>query len=71
MTETTPKYGARLTAVPQGRLPRRAWNLAMRMLTLEQEVNGRGRATVEVIFIDGEWLISISRPGALEHLGDG
>ncbi|MEZ4542098.1 MAG: hypothetical protein R3C43_19145 [Chloroflexota bacterium] len=71
MTEPTPRYEVTPPAkTATSRLPPRAWNLAMRALTLEREMNGRGRATLEIIFLDGEWLISISRPGVVERLGE-
>lgn len=63
MTETGPEY-----VIDGTRLPRRAWNLAMRVLQLERECNGNGRLTFDVIFIDGVWLLNVTKPGDLEHL---
>jgi hypothetical protein len=37
---------------------------------LEQQLNGRGRLTFDVIFLDGEWLLMFNRPGELERLGE-
>ena len=52
------------------RLPLRAWKMAMRILQKERECAGRGRLTVDVIFIDGEWLLGFTEPGKLERLGE-
>ena len=69
MTEPAPTHQTDKTA-SNSRLPRRAWNLAMRVLELEKQCNRRGRLTVDIIFIDGEWLIGVNRPVELERLGD-
>jgi hypothetical protein len=53
-----------------GRLPTRAVNLARRVLQLEREANRRGRVTIELIMVDGDWLIIVTRPGKLEHLSE-
>jgi len=70
MTEPRPAYTAPSIDPAMPRLPRRAWNLAMRILELERECNQRGRVTVEVIFLDGRWLLGVARPMELEQLGD-
>lgn len=72
MTEPPPTYHAPPTPDPTAapRLPRRAWNLAMRVLELERDCNRRGRVTIDLIMIDGEWLIGVVRPGKLERLGE-
>lgn len=51
------------------RLPVRAVNLARRILDLERQCGGRGRLELQVIMIDGEWLMTISKPGGIEKLG--
>lgn len=73
MTEPAPVYQVTATAATEGqasRLPSRAWKFAMRMLELERDCNRRGRVTVDLIMIDGEWLIGIVKPGELERLGE-
>lgn len=74
MTEPQPEYSVSTDPVKvpagQSRLPSRAWNLAMRVLELERECNRRGRLTLDVLFLDGEWWFSVTKPGELERLGE-
>ena len=73
MTEPAPHYHAPPLPTEHtaaSRLPRRAWNLAMRVLELEKATNGRGRVTLELVMIDGQWLLGVVRPGELERLGE-
>ena len=51
------------------KLPARAFNLARRVLQLERECGGRGRLELQVIMLDGEWLLTVSKPGGIEKLG--
>ena len=51
------------------RLPARAVNLARRVLELERQCAGRGRLELQVIMVDGEWLLTVSKPGGIEKLG--
>lgn len=51
-------------------LPARAVNLARRALELERQCGGRGRLEFQLIFLDGEWLLLVSKPGPLERLGE-
>jgi hypothetical protein len=53
-----------------GRLPTRAVNLARRVLQVERDVQGRGRVTIDLVMVDGDWLITVTRPGKLEHLSE-
>lgn len=53
------------------RLPVRAVNLARRILDLERQCGGRGRLEAQIIFLDGEWYLTVSRPGPIEYLGSG
>ena len=65
MTEPRPTYTTTAPADSPGptpRLPRRAWNLARRMLDLEARHSGRGRFTLEVVMVDGQWFLSVSKP---------
>lgn len=66
MTEPAPVY-----TVPALEIPRRAQNLARRLLQLEAECRGRGRVEIQVIMLDGEWLLTVSQPGPVERLGSG
>ena len=52
------------------RLPVRAVNLARRILDLERQCGGRGRLELQVIMVDGEWLLLVSKPGPVERLGE-
>lgn len=72
MTDPPPVYHAPPAPdhTAASRLPRRAWNLAMRVLELERDTNGRGRVTLELVMIDGQWLLGVVRPGELERLGE-
>ena len=73
MTEPIPHYHAPPLPTEHtaaSRLPRRAWNLAMRVLELEKATNGRGRVTLQLVFFNGEWLLAVERPGELERLGE-
>ena len=51
-------------------LPTRAINLARRVLELERQCAGRGRLELQVILLDGEWLLVVSKPGTVERLGE-
>ena len=55
---------------PADALPRRAQNLARRLLHVERNARGPVRVLVEVIMVDGEWLLTVARPGELERLGE-
>ena len=72
MTEPSPVYSTRPAAAGDdaGRLPTRAVNLARRVLELERQCAGRGRLAFEVIMVDGEWLLMVSKPGVVERLGE-
>ena len=70
MTEPTPQYQANGSAPAAEPIPRRAANLARRLLDLERQCAGRGRLAFEVVFLDGEWLLFVSKPGPLERLGE-
>ena len=67
MTEPATQYHT--PPAPDG-LPRRAVNLARRMLELERKLGGRAQVTIVLTMIDGEWLLVVARPGELERLGD-
>jgi hypothetical protein len=69
MTETRAEYVTD-DERPARKLPNRAYKLARRIWQLEQQCNGRGRLTFDVIFLDGEWLLMFTRPGELERLGE-
>lgn len=66
MTEPAPACHT----LPPDVLPRRALNLARRLLHVERQTRGPVRVLVEVIMIDGEWLLTVARPGELERLGE-
>ncbi len=66
MTEPAPAYHT----LPPDVLPRRALNLARRLLHVERQTRGPVRVLVEVIMVDGEWLLTVARPGELERLGE-
>lgn len=51
-------------------LPARALKLAWRLLQMEQKAGGRARVTVEVVMVDGQWLMWVSQPGEMERLGE-
>lgn len=68
-TTTTPNDSA-APGHDAARLPTRAVNLARRALQVERDANGRARVTIELIMIDGQWLITVMRPGKLEHLSE-
>ena len=72
MTETGPQYqaGPGARGDDAARLPSRAVNLARRVLELERQCAGRGRLAFEVVFLDGEWLLLVSKPGPVERLGE-
>lgn len=71
MTEPVPVYNAERQAVDSGEpLPARAVNLARRVLQLERQCAGRGRVEFQVVFIDGAWVLLISKPGPAEYLGE-
>lgn len=72
MSEPAPQYTAAVsTPAPGEAFPRRALNLARRVLQLERECRGRGRIEIQVIMLDGEWLLTVSQPGPIERLGNG
>ena len=71
MTEPRPQYQAGAPGDDAARLPVRAVNLARRILDLERQCGGRGRLEAQIIFLDGEWYLTVSRPGPIEHLGGG
>lgn len=66
MTEPAPTY----VTPPHDVLPRRALNLARRLLHVERQARGPVRVVIEVIMVDGAWLLTVARPGELERLGD-
>ena len=70
MTEPTPQHHANGNVPTAEPIPRRAANLARRLLDLERQCGGRGRLAFEVVFLDGEWLLFVSKPGPLERLGE-
>ncbi len=67
MTKPAPVY--HVPPLPDA-LPRRAVNLARRMLELERKLGGRAQVTIVLTMIDGEWLLVVARPGELERLGE-
>ena len=67
--EPRPQYQTVAPGDDAARLPVRAVNLARRVLELERQCGGRGRLELQVIMIDGEWLMTISKPGGIEKLG--
>lgn len=69
MTTTTPNDSA-APGHDAPRLPTRAVNLARRALQVERDAGGRARVTIELVMIDGQWLITVMRPGKLEHLSE-
>lgn len=70
MTTTGPADKEAAGGHDAARLPTRAVNLARRALQVERDANGRARVTIELIMIDGQWLITVMRPGKLEHLSE-
>jgi hypothetical protein len=70
VTEERARYDVTDEERPPRKLPNRAYKLARRIWQLEQQLNGRGRLTFDVIFLDGEWLLMFNRPGELERLGE-
>ncbi len=71
MTDPPPAYHAPpAPGHDAAAMPRRAVNLARRMLDIERQCGGRGRVAYEVIMIDGEWLLITSKPGPVERLGE-
>jgi hypothetical protein len=72
MTEPMPDYQAGRPARGHdaAALPARAVNLARRVLELERQCAGRGRLEIQIVFLDGEWLLMVSKPGPLERLGE-
>ena len=70
MTEPTPQYNVNGNAPTTEPMPRRVVNLGRRLLDLERQCGGRGRLAFEVVFLDGEWLLFVSKPGPLERLGE-
>ena len=70
MTEPQPEYVTEAYSATDARLPLRAWKLAMRILQIERECSGRGRLTFDIIMLDGEWMLGITRPAELERLGE-
>ena len=71
MTEPRPQYQTVAPGDDAARLPVRAVNLARRVLELERQCGGRGRLEAQIIFLDGEWYLTVSRPGPIEYLGSG
>ena len=69
MTDPLPNYELPAPGSDAAVLPARAVNLARRMLELERQCAGRGRVEAQVIMLDGEWLLTISRPGRIKLLG--
>ena len=67
MTEPMPVYQVD-SAIET--MPRRALNLARRLLQLEADSGGRCRVSLDLIMLDGEWLLSVNEPEKLERLGD-
>lgn len=70
MTTTTTPNDSAAPGHDATRLPARAVNLARRLLDIERQCAGRGRIALEVIMVDGDWLLTVSKPGKLEHLGE-
>lgn len=70
MTEPRPQYQTVAPGDDAARLPVRAVNLARRVLELERQCAGRGRLELQVIMVDGEWLLLVSKPGPVERLGE-
>ena len=70
MTEPRPQYQTVAPGDDAARLPARAVNLARRVLELERQCAGRGRLELQVIMVDGEWLLLVSKPGPVERLGE-
>jgi hypothetical protein len=50
-------------------LPNKAQNLARRALQLDRQ--GNGRHHLELVIIDGQWLLIVNGNGKLEDLGGG
>ena len=69
MTEPAAVYEDGAPGSDAARLPTRAVNLARRVLGLERQCAGRGRLELQVIMLDGEWLLTVSKPGGIEKLG--
>lgn len=67
MTEPAPQYHA---PPALDTLPRRAVNLARRMLEIERKLGGRAQVTIVLTMVDGEWLLVVTRPGEVERLGE-
>ena len=70
MTEPRPQYQAGAAGDDAARLPARAVNLARRVLDLERQCGGRGRLEAQIIMLDGEWFLTLSKPGQIERLGE-
>lgn len=70
MTELRPQYQTVAPGDDAVRLPPRAVNLARRVLDLERQCGGRGRLEIQVIMVDGTWLLTVSKPGPVERLGE-
>ena len=70
MTELQPEYVTEAYSATDARLPVRAWKLAMRILQLERECAGRGRLQLDVIMLDGTWMLGVTKPAELERLGE-
>lgn len=71
MSEPAPHYSTRPgLGHDAATLPARAVNLARRVLELERQCAGRGRLELQVIMVDGEWLLLVSKPGPVERLGE-
>lgn len=68
--EPRPQYQTNAPGDDVGRLPVRAVNLARRILDLERQCGGRGRLELQVIMLDGEWFLTLSKPGQVERLGE-
>jgi len=69
MTDPLPNHELPAPGSDAPRLPTRAVNLARRVLELERQCAGRGRLELQVIMLDGEWLLTVSKPGGIEKLG--
>ncbi len=69
MIDATRKYQTDAPGDDAPRLPTRAVNLARRVLEMERQCAGRGRVELQVIMLDGEWLLMVSKPGGVERLG--
>lgn len=52
------------------RLPSRAYNLARRMLDVENQCNGRGRVTVDLVMVNGIWVLMVGKIEKVEHLSE-